>query len=402
MIYDNLVVGAGAAGLFFGATYPGTCKGMILEKTKRIGTKLLMSGNGQCNITHDGSIKDFIACYGKNGGRIRSCLYQYHNDHLRQFLADHGVKTFAREDGKIFPVSMDAKEVRDMLQAQCNANGFDIRCNAEVTGIQKDGNLWNVTCGDLILHARHVVLATGGCSYPTSGSDGSIYAVLQRDLDLDIVPVKPALSPVKVKDYPYTEVSGIAFPSGHAMILQQDKLVAENVGGLLLTHRDFSGPAVMNISKYGTVGGQLKLNYIYPMKFDEAYGKLKKAMEKSKENTANVVAGTFDLPKRFARIVVERCGNSPKELAKALTGDTFEITSIGSYNQAMATAGGIALSEINLKTMELKNHPGLYAIGEVVDIDGITGGYNLQFAYSSACAAGVACVAGAASVAGGK
>ena len=110
-------------------------------------------------------------------------------------------------------------------------------------------------------------------------------------------------------------------------------------------------------------------------------------MAQSRESTENLLASLFQLPRRFTKIMVQRFGNSPKALAKALTCDSFVITSIGSFNQAMATAGGISLSEINTKTMEFKNHPGLYAIGEALDIDGMTGGYNLQFAYSSACAA---------------
>lgn len=384
MIYDCLIVGAGAAGLFCGSAFSHKINGLILEKTKRIGTKLLMSGSGQCNITHDGSIKDFIPCYGKNGGKIRSCLYQYHNDHLREFLASNGVETFVREDGKVFPKSLDAKEVRDMLVSKCQSNGFSIRTECEVTGLSARDGLWEVATTGGTYTAKSVVLATGGCSYPTSGSDGSIFAVLARDLGIDIVQPKPALSPLKVKDYPFTEISGISFPGADASIYHEGKKITDNTGGLLFTHRDFSGPAVMNISKYGENGDNLVLNYLYPLQYEEVFAKLKKAMSGSKESTANLIAGTFDVPKRFARIIADRIGNSPKELAKALTGDTFTITSIGSFNQAMATAGGISLKEINTKTMELKKHPNLYAIGEVLDIDGITGGYNLQFAYSSA------------------
>ncbi len=387
MIYDHIVIGAGAAGLFFGATINRKCNGLILEKTKRIGTKLLMSGNGQCNITHSGSIKDFISCYGKNGGKIRSCLYQYHNVHLRDFLRQNGIETFVREDGKVFPKSLDAKEIRDMLQHKCVENGFSIMTECEVTAISRCDSHWQVTCGRENFWAQNIIFATGGCSYPTTGSNGSILSVLQRDLGIDIIKPKPALSPIKVQDYPFTEISGIAFPGAQAVILHDGKTAASNIGGLLFTHRDFSGPAVMNISKYGENGDQLKLNYLYPMTYEEVFAKLKQVMNLSRENTSNIVANAFDLPKRFARIITERAGNSPKELAKVLTSDAFTITSIGSFNQAMATAGGISLKELNTKTMELKNHPGLFAIGEVVDIDGITGGYNLQFAYSSAMAA---------------
>lgn len=384
MVYDCIIVGAGAAGLFCGATGSKKINGLILEKTKRYGTKLLMSGNGQCNITHDGSIKDFIPCYGKNGGRIRSCLYQYHNQHLRDFLEANGVKTFVREDGKVFPVSLDAKEIRDMLLTKCKSNGFTMKPQCEVTGLKFENDLWQVKTDTDTYSAKSVVLATGGCSYPTTGSDGSIFHVLKRDLGIDIVQPKPALSPLKVQEYPFTELSGISFTNAEASIYHNDKRVACNVGGLLFTHHDFSGPAVMNISKYGENGDTVMLNYLYPQTYEEVLARLKKAMAGSKENTANILAKTFDLPKRFTRIMADRFGNSPKELAKGLTSDRFMITSIGNFRQAMVTAGGISLSEVNMKTMELKRCPGLFAIGEMLDIDGITGGYNLQFAYASA------------------
>lgn len=387
MYYDCIIVGAGAAGLFCGAAFPQKTKGLVLEKTKRIGTKLLMSGSGQCNITHDGSIKDFIPCYGKNGGRIRSCLYQYHNDHLRAFLHKNGVETFVREDGKVFPKSMDAKEIRDVLERKAVQNGFIIQKDLAVTGLSRTEQGWCVSTVRNDFLAKNVILATGGCSYPTSGSDGTIFEVLKRDLEIEIIQPKPALSPIKVQNYPYTELSGIAFANAGVTLTDGDRKLAAHNGGLLLTHRDFSGPAVMNISKYGIVGGQIRLNYVYPYTYEDVLARLKKTMNGSKESTDKIVAGTFDFPRRFAKVVVQRAGNSPKELAKALTGDTFTITSIGSFNQAMATAGGIALSEINTKTMELKKHPGIFAIGELLDIDGMTGGYNLQFAYSSAWAA---------------
>lgn len=384
MNYDCIIVGAGAAGLFCAASFPQKINGLILEKTKRIGTKLLMSGNGQCNITHEGSIKDFIPCYGKNGGRVRSCLYQYHNTHLRDFLKENGVDTFVREDGKVFPVSLNAKEIRDMLLQKSKSNGFHMELSQEVTGLSFSNGFWQVETPSAHYTAKTVVLAAGGCSYPTTGSDGSLFRVLDRDLSLEIIQTKPALSPLKVHQYPFTDLSGISFPEAEASIYHENKRIAINTGGLLFTHHDFSGPAVMNISKYGENGDILKLNYLYPYSYEEVLSILKKALESSKESTSNILSRTFSLPKRFTKILVSRFGNSPKELAKGLTADSFEITSIGSFRHAMVTSGGISLSEMNTKSMEFKNHPGLYAIGEVVDIDGITGGYNLQFAYASA------------------
>lgn len=384
MHYDCIIVGAGAAGLFCGATMPQKINGLILEKTRHIGTKLLMSGNGQCNITHDGSIKDFVSCYGKNGGKIRSCLYQYHNDHLRRFLQENGVSTFVRADGKVFPVSLDAREIRDMLVERCKSNGYSFRTQCEVTGLSFGDGLWHVKTSTGNASAKSVVLATGGCSYPTTGSDGSMFQVLKRDLAVDIVEPKPALSPLKVENYPFTELSGISFPNAQASIYHKGKRTAINTGGLLFTHHDFSGPAVMNISKYAELGDTIILNYLHPQTYEEVFSKIKKSMACRKESTANILSKSFDLPKRFSRIMAARFGNSSKELAKGLTSDSFKITSIGSFRKAMVTAGGISLSEIDIKTMEFKRYPGLFAIGEALDIDGITGGYNLQFTYASA------------------
>ena len=203
---------------------------------------------------------------------------------------------------------------------------------------------------------------------------------------MEIIPPKPALSPIKVQEYPYTDLSGISFPQASVTLMEHGRRLASHTGGLLLTHRDFSGPAVMNISKYGIVGGEIQLNYI-SRTYEDVLTTLKSALETSRESTENCLASVFNLPKRFTKCIVQRAGHSPKALAKALTMDTFIITSIGSFNQAMATAGGISLAEVNTKTMEIKKHPGLFAIGEVLDIDGMTGGYNLQFAYSSACVA---------------
>lgn len=387
MYYDCIIVGAGAAGLFCAAAFPEKINGLILEKTKRVGTKLLMSGSGQCNITHAGSIKDFIACYGKNGSRIRSCLYQYHNLHLRDFLRENGVETFVREDGKVFPQSMDAKEIKDMLWKKAMKNGFTIQKESPVTGLKRTAQGWCIATQQGNYFTKKAILACGGCSYPSSGSDGSMFAVLRRDLGIEIVPPKPALSPIKVQDYPYTDLAGITFPNGAVTLWDGDKRLAEHSGGLLLTHHDFSGPAVMNISKYGIIGQPVRFNYLHPLSYDEVQSALKKAIDGSKDSMEKILATSFGLPRRFTKAMIQRFGNSPKVLAKALTGDTFTISSPGSFHQAMSTAGGIALSEINAKTMELKNHPGLYAVGEMLDIDGMTGGYNLQFAYSSACAA---------------
>ncbi|MDO4544516.1 MAG: aminoacetone oxidase family FAD-binding enzyme [Bacillota bacterium] len=388
MIYDCIIIGAGASGLFCAGTMNRPLKGLILEKTDRAGRKLLMSGNGQCNITHGGSIKDFPRCYGDNGKKIRSCLYKYNNLSLMNFLEKNGVATATRSDGKVFPASMDARDVLQMLLQKSQQNGFSIEYGRPVSHMEKAAEGWRLQAGNDSYFARTVVVATGGCSYPKTGSDGSMFDVLARDLDISIIPPRPALSSLQVGDYPYAALSGISFEQAQCSIWRAGKRLVQNADALLLTHSDLSGPAILNISKFAEPGDTLKINYLYPLSFEEAFQRLKHAVQGTKGELANIMTAEFQLPKRFCQILTRRYGSSLKALATALTGEDFSISSVSGFEKAMVTCGGIALDELDTKTMAFRNHPGLFAIGEACDIDGVTGGYNLQFAYSSAKAAG--------------
>lgn len=393
-IYDLIIIGGGASGLFAAATAPAHVKGLILEKTAHPGSKLLMSGNGQCNITHSGSIKEFVSCYGDAGKKIRSCLYKHSNLALIDFLDTGGVKTFTRENGKVFPASMNARDVLDMLLAKSAANGFEIRTGCQVTGIQQStATLWQVGCGNVILSdnaeggnvflARSVIIATGGCSYPASGSDGSMFKVLEKDLNIEITELKPALSSIQVNQYPYGELSGISFENAGTSIWRKDKKIAETHEALLLTHKDLSGPAVINISKYAEAGDTLKVNYLYPMNYEQVFNQFNTAVHGSKSSVANIMSLEFNMPKRLCQVMTDRYGEGIKKLSTVLTGESFIINSVSGFSKAMATSGGINLRQLDTGTFEFKEYPGLYAIGEALDVDGITGGYNLQFAFSS-------------------
>ncbi|MDO4485090.1 MAG: aminoacetone oxidase family FAD-binding enzyme [Bacillota bacterium] len=387
MVYDCIIIGAGASGLMCAAAMKHPVNGLILEKTKRAGTKLLMSGSGQCNITHAGSIKDFIKCYGENGSKIRSCLYKYNNDALVCFLENGGVKTIVRDDGKIFPASMDAHDILELLLQKSKANGFKIKYESPVTGIKHESGIWQVASGSRTYTAEKLVIACGGCSYPTTGSDGSLFEILSDNLGIMITELKPALSSIHVKDYPYGELSGISFENALVSIWHDGRKEIQNEGPVLFTHHDLSGPGILNISKYASTGDTVRINYLHPLNYEQTLEKLKKSSQGSKADISNIMASELRLPKRFCQILTARCGSSLKNLTRQLTGEEFIISSISGFNKAMATNGGIEISQLKTSTMEFKAFPGLFAIGEAVDIDGITGGYNLQFAFSSACAA---------------
>ena len=391
-IYDCIVIGAGASGLFYAASDRKSGKKLIIEKTGRPGQKLLMSGNGMCNITHGGSIKDFIDRYDDNGRKIRSCLYRHSNLELMDMMESLGVPLTEREDGKVFPASMKAKDVLDALLKAAQMNGWEMRCGEEVTAIE--GNKTVLSDGTS-LEAKKLVICTGGASYPLTGSDGTFYEVLERDLALNISAPRPALAPVFVQDFSYSELSGISF---------EDALVSSGKhkvrGPVLITHKGFSGPAILHISQYVHAGDELRIDYLPDMDKRDVALKIKSDQPGSRTGAANYISNTFSLPKAFVCERLKSIGLDTKlssltghdivSIASALTDHTYSVSGTGGWNEAMVTKGGVALDQIDLKTMKIKGLPeerDIRIIGEALDVNGDTGGYNLQFAYSSAMTA---------------
>ncbi|WP_206458970.1 NAD(P)/FAD-dependent oxidoreductase [Anaerovorax sp. IOR16] len=396
MVYDLIIIGGGAAGLFSGASLPKKVNGLILEKSTSLGKKLLMSGSGQCNLTHSGNIKDFLSHYGQQGKAIRSVLYQFNNDALSSFFKEKGISTIVREDGKVFPKSLEAKEVLECLCSCCKENGLSFVLSSKVIDIKKENDYYSVTCEKMTYRAKKIIVATGGCSYPTTGSDGNFFPVLSQ-LGIKIETLHPALTPVFVENYPYSSLSGISFDSVKLLITTKDgKKIAEHSDSLLFTHRNFSGPVILNTSRFAAPGLFLRIQYLPFMSSEELLSLLKKNFSGNQKQLLTVLQELLPLPKRFLEVICERLslssnqkysqitGSDVKRLTDVLTKDSYRISSLDQYNKAMVTAGGIALSDVNLKTMECKDYPGLYFAGETLDVDGDTGGYNLQFAFSSA------------------
>ena len=402
IIYNYIVVGGGASGLFFATNIDASgaptewrempkgvsnAPSLILEKTERPGIKLLMSGGGRCNITHEGSIKDFVPRYGENGKRIRRILYRHNNLELIDWLSKNGIDTISEDDGRVFPASQRASDVLDLLLKKARENGFEIKTNSAVTAIKRNGELWRVHTDNAYYDGRRIIIATGGCSYPKTGSDGSMFNVLRRDLNLEITELSPALSPISVRDYPYADLSGISIDGAVSTYTNQKK---KSIGKILFTHNGLSGPAIINISGSISTGDIILINYLYPMDYDAAFRKLQAATLGSKAQLANIASEVFGLPKNLCRTLGNRAGTSTKAFAKLLTEDMFTVENPGSFDMAMVTRGGVSLDEVDLSTLESLKCPGIFIIGEALDVDGETGGYNLQFAYSSALCAALA------------
>lgn len=370
--------------------------GILLEGTPRLGTKLLMSGGGHCNITHDGSIKDFIDCYGEAGKRVRTCLYKHNNIELVEKLREGGIETVANDEGRIFPESMKARDVLDFYVEETKKNGWEIWLECKVSSLVYDAENGKYVIGldnGNSFEARRVVIATGGATYRNTGSDGSMLEIL-KGLGIEVTNLESVLAPLTLEGYPFTELAGITLPKVRIETGTTKKTRHVTEGPMLLAHKEITGPTVLNISRYTASGAEITINYIPD--FENPFDALVGAVASSNADYETIVQRTFSLPKRFAKLVVDRAkserkataardGVSLKNICELLTADRYVVASRG--DNGMVTKGGAALSEISTKTMEAKAFPGLYIIGEALDVDGITGGYNLQFAYSSASSA---------------
>ena len=383
-IYDIAIIGAGASGLMLAANLDmESSRGIVLEGSSSIGSKLLMSGGGHCNITHGGPIKEFIYAYGSEGQALRRCLYRHNNLELARWLTGHGIE-LADENGdpvdpsygsggmdnagRIFPASMRSRDVLDILREEASLNCWQLEADAKVSGLRKDG-LWEITLvSGQEIRAKNVVIASGGITYPETGSDGSMLDIME-DLGIDINEPRPALAPVYVENYPYSELSGISIPDVTVIAFSSDAActckgkAAKMKGDLLFTHEGLSGPVILNISKYVEPGELIRLCY-------------------NKE--------LYELPRRMQGVLRTRSRGMLGDvrtnvLASFLDHDDFIVSGVD--ERGMVTAGGVSLDEIDMRTMRVKRFDGLYVIGEALDADGVTGGYNLQLCWSTAAAA---------------
>lgn len=397
MIYDIIIIGAGSAGLFAAANVDKQTNSLILNNTNAPGKKLLISGAGQCNITNTGKIKDFIGRYGDNGNRIRKALYSFSNIALIDYLESKGIDCFKRDDGKVFPKSMKGLELLDLLITRGKNNGFKLINEVEIRYIEFDDNKSIFKLKDdigRIYKCHKVVIATGGLSYPKSGSNGSIIGCL-NDMGIDIVPQREALVPIFVENYPYTSLSGIAFKKAKVIIGKYEK-----TGSLLFTHKNLSGPVILDMSRYAKNGEKIRINYLGDVSKEQLMEIFTKAKLGCVRLAHTIIYDVLlklssDISKRYVELLCMRVGIEEKtrfadmkkdllvKLVDYVTNDTYVITGNGGFNVAMCTAGGVSLDEIDLSTFEVRKYPGMYIIGELLDIDGDTGGFNIQFAFSS-------------------
>jgi len=390
-----VVIGGGPSGLFCALQAAGENRlVLVLEKKPSCGRKLLITGSGQCNLTHDGEIAEFFTHYGGHGPFLRPALRGFTNRDLAAFFEERGLPMTVEPGGKIFPATKRSSDVLSVLMSECVRRGVEVICGQAVRRVARDDRGFSVETGTASYPADAVVIATGGASYPSTGSTGDGYR-LARELGHTITEIAPALTPVIVQDYLFTDLAGISFENLPLSLFRAGKKVRQSSGDLLFTHAGLSGPGVLDLSRFILPGDVLKVSF-FPGTDPEAVRKqVTDAIAASGTRRVKTVLAGLPLPERFAKKLLDLAGIAPdltcshlpkqarQEIIASLTGLPFSVVRLGGFEEAMVTRGGVALGEINRKTMESAIVPGLYCIGEVLDVDGDTGGYNLQAAFST-------------------
>lgn len=396
--YDLIVIGAGPSGLFcaINSSQKGK-KILILEKKKSPAHKLLISGQGQCNITNEAEIQTFLEHYGEHGRFLRPALLGFTNQDLIRFFEDRGLAMIRDKRGKIFPETHRSRDVLEVLIRECEANDVRICCDQAVRSITKAEDKFNVHCIDRTYRSLALVIATGGCSYPATGSSGDGYK-FAGDFGHCIAEVGPALTPVFIKDHPFRDLAGLSFPEMN-IALYRHKKIRVHQGDILFTHQGLSGPGILDLSRYIRPADTLKLSLV-PV---EKRGELEKWIQDRARLDGGVrlrsilssLPDSVPLSPKLIKEILEMSGidaylslahltrEMRMRLVDNLTGLPLVVSELGGFDVAMVTRGGVELRQVNPKTMESRIVKGLYLIGEVLDVDGDSGGYNLQAAFST-------------------
>jgi predicted Rossmann fold flavoprotein len=398
--FDVIIIGAGPAGLFAAITSAG--KGLsvcLLEKKATPGLKLLISGTGQCNITHAGPVGDFLIHYGEKNRFVRPALYGFTNSDLVSFFEERGLPLKEVNEGKIFPGTLNSRDVLRVLMNECQEKKVTICYNSGVTGIIKNAEYFDIYTSESHYLAKNVIIATGGRSYPSTGSTGDGYAIAQV-LGHTVTDVAPSLTPVYIQDYFFSSCAGISLDQTTIHLYRNGKKIRQTVGDLLFTHKGLSGPGIIDFSRYLLPGDLLKLSMV-DFKNTEEFEKdfLTEVSVNGKKLLKNLLT-RYEIPERLIIAIFElheiyletKSADLDKKTRKLIVESLMElpfvVDRLGGFKEAMATRGGVNLSEVNLNTMESRIVKGLYFAGEVLDVDGDTGGYNIQFACSSGVLAG--------------
>lgn len=391
--YDVIIIGAGAAGLMCALTAGGLGKRvLLLERNKKPGAKILISGGGRCNFTNQDTVP--TAYLSNNPHFAKSALSRYTPWDFMDLIAGHGLTWHEKTLGQLF-CDQGSKAILQVLLDECQKAGVELRLNADITSTAKQEQGFDVVTSDTVFSAPFLVVASGGVSIPQMGATDFAYR-LAKQFGLKIVQPEPALVPLTFEPdvvAAMKELSGVA--ADCAIAVEGDRSAPSFRENLLFTHRGLSGPAVLQISSYWQLGQSLGINLLPDV--TNVFDRLRAARETAKSSTVRSYLSKL-LPDRLAeQIATDWPGRLAEQSNKALLAlsdrlGNWHVTPNGSegLKKAEVTKGGVCTSELSSKTMEVKAVPGLYFIGEGVDVTGWLGGYNFQWAWASGHAAGTA------------
>ncbi len=403
--YDFIVVGGGPAGMMAAGRAAERGKRVILlEKNDRLGKKLLMCATGRCNVTNTAPIQVFISSYGRGGHFLRTALETFDNEKLRSFLLSHDVETVVEHKGRVFPKSQRADSVLQAIERYMSDYQVTIQTNADVLQLIVENNrILGVETNQGSIPGDNVLIATGGLSYPKTGSAGDGYK-LAASVGHTISPPYPAIIAFETAETWVKSLQGTPLKNVNISAYQSGAKITEHFGEALFTHYGISGPAILDMSKQMVERlpkGSIQIHIDFKPKHT-AEGLEDMLLNQIKRQGGKAVKScmTLFVPEKLGAVLLNLCDIEPQKKASQITSPErkkivrhlkrlpLTLVRHRPIEEAIVTAGGVNLGEVHARTMESKLVKGLYFAGETLDIDGPTGGFNLQAAFSTGYLAG--------------
>lgn len=410
MKYDVVVIGGGPAGMMAaGRAGEFGARVVLVEKNASLGKKLLICGKGRCNLTNNlFELKEMISCYGINGKFLFSSFYKFGPDELINFFKEKGLETKTEKNGRVFPCSDKSVDVLNVMINYLSSSNVEVRMSANVKKIILNGLMIEkiiLDNGEEIF-ADKFILSTGGKAYPVTGSTGDAYAWLMK-LGHKIVKPFPALSPVILNEEFIKDLEGVSLKDVRVSVYKKNKKVDSRIGDVIFTAEGISGPAILDMSK---IIGQnlpdeveLRIDFSPLRDVEDLVKNIQENFDKNPNKAIKNILSDFFPQKlmlifiKYLEIDADRKANSilkPErtEIVRLFKEFRLKVKGLAGFDKAMITSGGVDLKEVDPKTMLSKIISNLFLAGEVLDIDGPTGGYNLQVCWSTGYAAGEASV----------
>ncbi|MDD6339869.1 MAG: NAD(P)/FAD-dependent oxidoreductase [Butyrivibrio sp.] len=401
-----VVVGGGAAGMM-AAISAAKCghKVSLFERNEKLGKKIYITGKGRCNVTNACEVEDIFANIVTNRKFMYSAIYSFDNSMVQMFFEENNCRLKVERGNRVFPCSDKSYDIINALDRAMQKEGVDVHLNSRVQNIiVDDGIVKGIEVNGKKIYSDVVIVATGGYSYPSTGSDGDGHS-FARENGINVTKCSPALVPFIAKEEWVKELQGLSLRNCKVSLMDGECCIYSDFGELLFTHFGVSGPTVLSASSYVVeLIKKKELKLIIDLKPALNEQQLdERILRDFKENINRNFANSLDklLPKSMIGVVVARSGISPdakvneitkekrKKLVRLIKEFDITLTGLRGFNEAIITHGGIDVKEINPQTMESKKIRKLYFAGEILDVDALTGGFNLQIAWSTGYLAGL-------------